>query len=411
MNEEKPEKGDQEQPTEAGAPAESSSAGDNTEPAKVSPVDAEEAKPETNADADGKPCPFGSFFKQPVCPVHAVIIVTFILSLAGYWGFLGWPADLVSHFKLQYALVLLVCLIIVAIKKRPQWILVAVLGLGMNVAELMPAYIADEDAGQPLPHFVAQFKVMQMNVHTENTQYDKAVDAIRQMDPDVISLNEVDQKWLDGLKPALNTYKYHVEQPRDDNFGIAVYSRIPLAKTKIHYFTKGAPPVALVALKYGHQIITVLSMHTMPPISETGFSLRNDELFKIAEERMKLGQHLIVVGDLNTTPYSPTFKEFLNYTGLRDSRAGFGIQGSWPSFLPPLWIPIDHILVSEDFMVLSRKVGPYTGSDHFPVMAEVGLLPAPAPPAGIPMGPDAKGMMPGRPIQPIPNPGAAMQDQ
>jgi endonuclease/exonuclease/phosphatase (EEP) superfamily protein YafD len=81
-----------------------------------------------------------------------------------------------------------------------------------------------------------------------------------------------------------------------------------------------------------------------------------------------------VVGDFNMTPWSPYFPEILRVSGLKNSLVGAGFQPSWPSWLPALLrIPIDHALVSEEFEVVERKVGPHIGSDHRPLIIKIAL--------------------------------------
>ncbi|HEY9685433.1 MAG TPA: endonuclease/exonuclease/phosphatase family protein [Coleofasciculaceae cyanobacterium] len=319
---------------------------------------------------------FKPLFSKRVGLVAPVIVIIFLLSLMGYWSFLGWAADLPSHFKMQYAMILLPCLIAVIVQKKPQWILIALLGLGMNLGELVPDYLSSEspmDTSEQ-PKVIGRFKLMQMNVHTESQTYAEARDAIRKLNPDVISLNEVSETWLENLRPVLQQYPYHVENARDDNFGIALYSKLPFAKSKIHGFVIGGVPSALAAIPFKKHMVTILSTHPYPPMSPAMYKERNELLIAIAQKRMSLGAHLVVVGDLNTTPFSPTFKSFTEATGLRDSRRGFGYQASWPSFFPLLWIPIDHILVSDYINVRHREIGPAFGSDHLPVMAELEIL-------------------------------------
>jgi len=69
----------------------------------------------------------------------------------------------------------------------------------------------------------------------------------------------------------------------------------------------------------------------------------------------------------------PAFCRFAGESGLRDSRQGFGIQATWPSYMPPLRIAIDHCLVSGNVIVNGRRVGAHVGSDHFPVIVDVSL--------------------------------------
>jgi len=76
---------------------------------------------------------------------------------------------------------------------------------------------------------------------------------------------------------------------------------------------------------------------------------------------------------MNGTPWSPFFKDFLLSSGLRDSREGFRLQPTWPTWFPPAWIPIDHALVSSSVVVHDRRVGPNVGSDHYPVIIDFSI--------------------------------------
>ncbi|MCI0525996.1 MAG: hypothetical protein L0Y56_00890, partial [Nitrospira sp.] len=58
---------------------------------------------------------------------------------------------------------------------------------------------------------------------------------------------------------------------------------------------------------------------------------------------------------------------------LKDSRDGFGIQASWPTFVPLFLIPLDHCLVHSSVQVLDRRLGPKIGSDHYPVMIKLAV--------------------------------------
>ena len=58
-------------------------------------------------------------------------------------------------------------------------------------------------------------------------------------------------------------------------------------------------------------------------------------------------------------------------TGLCDTRAGFGYQGSFPASSAILRIPIDHVLVSCEVGVRARRIGPDVGSDHLPVIVDL----------------------------------------
>ena len=82
-----------------------------------------------------------------------------------------------------------------------------------------------------------------------------------------------------------------------------------------------------------------------------------------------------VLGDLNITSCSPWFAELKDAGSLIDTRDGFGLQPSWPVQSPLIVIPIDHVLVSRDFQILSRRIGEDIGSDHWPVVVDLHLAP------------------------------------
>ncbi|MEM7233873.1 MAG: endonuclease/exonuclease/phosphatase family protein, partial [Planctomycetota bacterium] len=78
----------------------------------------------------------------------------------------------------------------------------------------------------------------------------------------------------------------------------------------------------------------------------------------------------LLLGDLNTTPFSPYFSKLLDETGLQNSARGFGLQASWPSLLSVLGIPLDHVLHSEDIVVVDRSTRAGAGSDHRAVIVD-----------------------------------------
>lgn len=114
-------------------------------------------------------------------------------------------------------------------------------------------------------------------------------------------------------------------------------------------------------------------MHPYSPGRPQKYHWRNQQLLGFANGRLAFYRHLILVGDLNNTPFSPTFKQLLKQSHLKDTRIGQGIFPTWPVTLPFMWIPIDHVLVSDAFQVESFQAGPYTGSDHYPIVVDLSL--------------------------------------
>jgi endonuclease/exonuclease/phosphatase (EEP) superfamily protein YafD len=76
---------------------------------------------------------------------------------------------------------------------------------------------------------------------------------------------------------------------------------------------------------------------------------------------------------IHFTPFSPIFRQILAVSGLRDSGVDFGWQPFWPTYVPFLWIPIDHVLLSPEAQVHNRATGSFIGSGHYPVFAELSI--------------------------------------
>ena len=82
---------------------------------------------------------------------------------------------------------------------------------------------------------------------------------------------------------------------------------------------------------------------------------------------------LVLLGDFNASVWDPQLVDFQKTTGLHNTRAGFGIAPSWPTFMPFAMIPIDHAFVSNGIGVLETRTGTRIGSDHLPLVVSITL--------------------------------------
>ena len=117
----------------------------------------------------------------------------------------------------------------------------------------------------------------------------------------------------------------------------------------------------------------VRGTHPLPPGGGDYWRWRNGQLAELATFIQGLDGPVVVLGDLNVTPWSHYFRTFARDAQLRDGGKGFGLQISWPTYFPPLGIPIDHCLVSPQVDVHDRRTGPAIGSDHYPVIIDLAV--------------------------------------
>jgi endonuclease/exonuclease/phosphatase family metal-dependent hydrolase len=76
--------------------------------------------------------------------------------------------------------------------------------------------------------------------------------------------------------------------------------------------------------------------------------------------------HVIMMGDLNTSPSSPEMKQLFRNTNLIEPLDAFH---TFPSWQPSLHF--DHILVSSELKVHEAKVLSHSYSDHLPISMEI----------------------------------------
>ena len=125
----------------------------------------------------------------------------------------------------------------------------------------------------------------------------------------------------------------------------------------------------IAAFHYEERRFTIIATHPYPPISSRCAQIRDEHLQSTAALAAETEGPLILMGDLNASPWSPIFQTMLNISGLRDTRRGYGLQTTWKG-APLVRIPIDHALVSDEIVIHDRRVGADIGSDHLPVIVD-----------------------------------------
>lgn len=296
--------------------------------------------------------------------------LTCVSAVCGFLGNFYWILDLTSHFRVQYVTVLITLAVVFAVGRKFKPTLVFVCFAIVNLAVVLPYCLTGRNVVRPAD---SKIRVVLINVHTENQQYHLVENFVQQSNPDVLLLEEVDDSWMRRLEGLRDLLPYFYSEPRSDNFGIALFSKLPLTNAGIHYLGDAEVPSVSAEIEIGGRHVLFVGTHPLPPGSTDNTRLRNEQLAAVAGFVLDQQNSVILAGDLNTTPWSGSFRKFLKKSKLTDSARGFGYQPTWPAGLLPLLIPLDHCLISSDLRVISRKRGAYVGSDHFPLVVEIGI--------------------------------------
>jgi endonuclease/exonuclease/phosphatase (EEP) superfamily protein YafD len=297
-----------------------------------------------------------------------------LLTLASLSVFLAehwWVAELFSHLRLYYAIALLAC-VTVLLWLRPRIAALCLLPMLFNLVPLVPLYLPASavTTGQ-------KWTLIHYNLDRSAVNHDTAFAYLRAQNAQILLLQEVTPALQQRFVSELPAYDVAAAQPMDNTQGSALLvhraAPIELQESAIialpEYSTR---PLLSATLTLGEQQLRLLSMQATRPQNAATSAFQGIELDAFAtwsRAQHADGTALLLVGDINTTPWSARFQHLLKRGQLRDSAAGYGLQGNWPASFPPLLrLPIDHCLVNAQIAVVARSSGPALGGDHTPLL-------------------------------------------
>lgn len=305
--------------------------------------------------------------------LQAGALVTAIFSVATLGSHLHRYLELFSHFRLQYlAIAALLAFILFALNSR-RWAALMLTVTVLNVVPVYPWYVAGAQASVPNQ---ASLRLLLSNVYAGNDDLAALVDLVASEQADIVFLQEITPRQSRDLVALRDRLDYSLNIPREDNFGIAVLSRLPFKVARVIQSPPHDYPTLVVEIVAGGTPVTFVTTHPVPPLGKRGYTGRNEQLASIAELVNGLAGAHVLIGDLNTSMWGHHYDQLIESTGLVNARYGFGVQPSWPTGLPFAMIPIDHCLVSPELSVVDVRTGPDIGSDHLPLIVDLGL-PAP----------------------------------
>lgn len=261
--------------------------------------------------------------------------------------------------------------------KQKQNAIIVTLSICINLFEFSPYILPTRSASSTnlsvLFYNVDKYRMTQVDI-------DEVVDLVRETQPDIAVLREVGIPQAAGLLSAFESqYPHTLAYQHAEVDGFVILSRFPLKNTDI-FQLGGGRQVGIADIDIAGQLLHLVAPH--PTNALHGIEERNQQLTAIADYVATAPRPLIVVGDLNVTMWSGWYKQ-IERAGVRNVRVGNGILPTWqiPDSSPLeslVYIPLDHILVSQEIGIFSAKTLPSPGSDHQPLLTqlEIGMAPA-----------------------------------
>ena len=300
--------------------------------------------------------------------LQAAAMLTIVFSFLTAIDIALFGIELFSPFRLQYLAVSLLLLSAFAILRNPSYAIALLVTAVFNASLVLPWYLGDGGNATG-----TELKLLNANVLADNDDYSRLLELIAVEQPDVIFLLEFSPEWETATKPLQVDYPYSYRQPRHDNFGIAMFSRVPLETvTHVDSPPLGYPTI-VTAVLLGDRRLTLIGTHPTVPITQSLYDARNAQLQSLEQLVDTAAGPVVLCGDLNASVWDHSYKRLQENTGLRNARRGFGVLPSWPTFMPFAMIPIDHVMVSEQVQVVEARTAGRIGSDHLPLVVTIAL--------------------------------------
>ncbi len=306
-----------------------------------------------------------------------VIAYLFAVSIVVLAADRFWLVDLLT-FAWPYVGAVGVFLAVAAlVTRRIKAIAIALAGL---VVAAIPAM--DVPTAQPSTAG-SGLKVLTANLFADNVEDPGIfIDLLRREKPDIVVLQETTAGWSQAIS-ASKLYPYESAEDSRQRDSLKVFSSLPIrAETELkRAFTEERAykqPLRL-ELDLNGRPLFLYAFH--PETPRRPWQWRDRNAYLLAAANAVKGDlekaPVIVAGDWNTPTWSPFFRSFLKHAGLTSTAGGWLQPVTRFSMkldaIAYVGASIDHVAVSPDILLRGRHVGPYFGSNHLPVIAELAL--------------------------------------
>lgn len=284
-----------------------------------------------------------------------------------------WLADLLANLRVQQMLAIAATVALCLMLRRWKSFGLGVLFFCVHMPAMLQARHASADLKTPADESLT---LTTINVLSSNGHHDRVIEELKSISPDVFAVLELNSVLATRLNETMSDlYPHSVLRPSDiDNFGIGLYSKHRLENVDIFVLNTS---IESIAATLSDQNIRIIATHPVPPMGSKLFESRNGHLRQLASRvsgfrKSNPSTPMIVMGDLNLTPWSPVFSQFQSQSNLFRASTPWSATPTWhryPFFAAGL--VLDHILVDAELGCVGYRVGSDTGSDHRSVTAEL----------------------------------------
>ena len=203
-----------------------------------------------------------------------------LLTLLGFLGRLWWPLEVVSHFRWQYFVFLVVWSGFLGVVRLWRTMAVTFFFALLNLGLLLPFYIRRE-----VPSAAPLARIMWINVRKANEQPQRLVSLVTEQTPDVVAMGEVTASFIEGIAPLATAYPHRIEAGVEEDSGILLLSRLPLEESAAAEIGDHGVPTVIVRLQpdgAGRPFLLVAT-HPPPPRGDERLEIRTNAMTALAD--------------------------------------------------------------------------------------------------------------------------------
>lgn len=214
-------------------------------------------------------------------------------------------------------------------------------------------------------------RLVSANLLYENVDFERTLQGIAAIGADVMVLCEVTPEARERFRGLEARFPHALDTCSADSlYGIAILSRFPLTLRSSGIGEDPLPRHLAAELAIDGRRIAVVAIHPTNPLRLSHCHRIPAEFEAIAGLCRAAPEDLILTGDCNAAGWSRYLRDLERDATLSNDRR---MRPSWPVWLPSLVrLPLDHVWVRGRATLLRAELGPKFGSDHLPLIAEIG---------------------------------------
>ncbi len=304
--------------------------------------------------------------------IHCLFALYCLVSVASFLGAHWWGFEVLSHFRPHFVIAGALLAVVLSMRPRAVPALIAGALAGIHLVPVLPYYVeSPAPAARPGPGAPAGLRLAALNLRNGAADRTRVSRLLLDYRPDIVAITEVPEPPLEMFADLRDAYPHRAGSPVPGTYELLLMSRHPIQAIGWHYPAGSGLPVLEASVCPPDGCIAVIALHAIWPFARGGVDQAAMLAAVARRASARRDGRVIVIGDLNATPYSHAFTGLLRAGRLVDAARGHRRRPTWLTRVPLFGLAIDHVLLGTAFLARDARVMRGIGADHFPLLVDV----------------------------------------